>query len=78
MSQKIRFLFQFLPFLNTSKETAEYTFVTPLPPSLEFLELSLYPKKFQRKQAFTPGNSAKLYDTPCKFQGQKTHDLSCT
>ena len=24
MSQKIRFLFQFLPFLNTSKETVEY------------------------------------------------------
>ena len=27
---------------------------------LEFIDLSLYPKKFQRKQAFTPGNSSKL------------------
>ena len=41
------------------------------PPSLEFLGFSLYPWKFQRKQAFTSGNSAKLSDTPWKFQGQK-------
>ena len=31
---------------------------------LEFLDLSLYPYKFRRKEAFTPGNSAKLCDTP--------------
>ena len=28
--------------------------------NLGFLDLSLYPKKFRRKQAFTPGNSTKL------------------
>ena len=39
--------------------------------SLEILDLSLYPKKFQRKKAFTPWNSAKLCDTPWKFQSQK-------
>ena len=31
---------------------------------LEFLELSLYPKKLQRKQALTPGKSAELCYTP--------------
>ena len=28
-------------------------------------------QKIQRKQAFTAGKSAKLYDTPWKFQGRK-------
>ena len=28
---------------------------------LEFLDLSLYPWKFWRKQSVTPGNSTKLY-----------------
>ena len=36
-----------------------------------FLDLSLYPMKFQRKQAFIPQNSANLCDIPWKFQGQK-------
>ena len=44
-------------------------------PALKLLDLSLYPKKFQRKQAFTPGNSAKLCDTPRKFQVQKPRPL---
>ena len=35
---------------------------------LEFLDLLLYPKKFWRKQAFTPGNYAKVCDTPWKFR----------
>ena len=43
---------------------------SPHPP-LEFLDLPLYPKKFRRKQVFTLGNSAKLCDTPWKFQSQK-------
>ena len=52
-----------------------YTFLkTPL----ECLDLSFYPKKFQRKQAFTPGNSAKLYDTPWKCQGQKPRAMEIT
>ena len=47
---------------------------------MEFLNLSLYHKKLQRKQVFTPGNSAKLCDTLRKFQGQtqdpwKLHDF---
>ena len=37
---------------------------------LELLIL-LYPYKLRRKQAFIPGNSVKLFDTPWKFQGQK-------
>ena len=44
-------------------------------PALKLLDLSLYPKKSQRKQAFTPGNSAKLCDTPRKFQVQKPRPL---
>ena len=31
---------------------------------LKFLDLPLYTKKFQRKQAFIRGNSTKLCDTP--------------
>ena len=27
---------------------------------MEFLDLSIYPKKFQGKQAFTPENTSKL------------------
>ena len=50
----------------------EYTF---LKKPLEFLDLSLYPWKFQRKQAFTPRNSAKLYDIPWKIQGQKSRPM---
>ena len=45
---------------------------------MEFLNLSLYHKKFQRKQAFTPRNSAKLCDTPWKFQGQKPRPMGIT
>ena len=47
-------------------------------PAMEFLNLSLYPQKFQRKQGFTPtlGNSAELCCTSCKFQGQKPKDPS--
>ena len=45
---------------------------------MEFLNLSLYPKKFQRKQAFTPGNSAKLCHTPWKFHGQKPRLMEIT
>ena len=45
---------------------------------MEFLNLSLYHKKFQRKQAFIPGNSAKLCDTPWKFQGQKPRPMEIT
>ena len=39
------------------------------------LDLSLYRWKFQRKQACTTGNSAKLCDTPLKFQGQKLRPM---
>ena len=46
-------------------------FWNPHPPALKFLDLSLYLYKFWRKQAFTPGNSAKLSATSWKFQGQK-------
>ena len=43
---------------------------------LESLDLSLYPKKFQRKKAFTPGNSVNLCDTPWKIPKWKikTHE----
>ena len=37
---------------------------------LEILGLSLYPKKFRRKKAFTLGNSVNLCDAPLKFQSQ--------
>ena len=37
---------------------------------LEILDLSQYPKKFRRKKAFNPGNSANLCDTLWKFQSQ--------
>ena len=40
------------------------------------LDLLLYPKKFQKKkQAFTPGNFAKLCYTPWKFQGQNQRSI---
>ena len=38
---------------------------------LEYLNLSLYPWKFQTKWSFTPGNSKKMYCTQWNFQGQK-------
>ena len=38
----------------------------------EILDLWLYPKKFQRKKAFTPGNSANLCDTPLEIPKWKT------
>ena len=49
----------------------------------EFFRLVTLPKKFYRKQAFTPGNSAKLCDTLWKFQDQKPkpmeiHNFSLT
>ena len=46
-----------------------------LKPLLELLDLSFYPQKFRRKQAFTPGNSAKLCDNPRKFQDQKSRPI---
>ena len=42
---------------------------------LEILDLSHYPKKFRRKKAFNPGNSANLCDTLWKFQGQKPRPM---
>ena len=47
-------------------------------PPTKFLDLSLYPMKFQRKQASTPGNSAKFCDTPWKFQSQKPRSMEIT
>ena len=47
-----------------------YSFLNSPQPSL----LSLYTWKFLRKEAFTPGNSVKLYDTLWKFHGQKNQD----
>ena len=46
--------------------------------TLGTFSLSLYPKIFQRKQAFNPGNSAKFCDTPCKFQVQKPRATEIT
>ena len=45
-------------------------------PTLEFLDSSLY--QFWRRQAFTLGNSPKLFDTPWKFQGQKRRNGNST
>ena len=42
---------------------------------VEFLDLSLFPKKCQRKQAFTPWNSSKLFDSLWKSQGQKPRTM---
>ena len=42
---------------------------------MEILDLSLYPKKFWRKKAYTPGNSANLFDTPWKFLSQKPRPI---
>ena len=56
------------PWLRARYSTEDITFWKP---PAEFFDLSLYSKKVQRKQAFTPGNSAKLCDTPWKFQGPK-------
>ena len=42
---------------------------------LEILDLSQYPKKFRRKKAFNPGNSANLCDTLWKFQSQKPRPM---
>ena len=39
---------------------------------LGFLDLSLYPWRFHRKQAFTSGNSANLSDTPLEITRPKT------
>ena len=44
------------------------------PPSPEVLDLSLYPKKFYRKQASSVENSPKLCDTSWKFQGRRNQD----
>ena len=56
------------PWLRARYSTEDITFWKP---PVEFFDLSLYSKKVQRKQTFTPGNSAKLCDTPWKFQGPK-------
>ena len=45
---------------------------TLLESPLEILDMSLYPKKFRRKKAFTPGNSTNLRDNPSKLQSKKT------
>ena len=42
---------------------------------LEFLDLSLYPWKFQTKWRFTPGNSTKSCYTHWNFQGQKPRPM---
>lgn len=42
---------------------------------LEFLGLLFYLWKFQTKQSFTPGNSAKLCCTHWKFQGQNARPM---
>ena len=42
---------------------------------LEILDMSLYPKKFRRKKAFTPGKSANLCDNPWKFQCKKPRPM---
>ena len=55
-----------------------YTFLIPLLLSVEFLDLWLCPRKFQRKHAFTPGNSTELCDTPWKFHGQKPRAMENT
>ena len=44
------------------------------PPSPEVLDLSLYPKKFYRKQASSVENSPKLCDTAWKFHGRRNQD----
>ena len=49
-----------------------HTFLKNAP---RILDLSGGPYKFWRKQAFVPGNSAKLFDTPWKFQGQKPRPM---
>ena len=51
---------------------------TFLKPQLEFLNLSLYPKKFQKKQAGTPGNIAKLCESPWIFHGEKPRPVEIT
>ena len=50
----------------------EYTF---LKKTLEFLDLLPCPWKFLRKETFTPGTSAKLCDTPWKFQVRKPRPM---
>ena len=42
---------------------------------LVFLDLSLYPWKFQTKWSFTPGNSNKSCHTHWNFQGQKPRPM---
>ena len=55
---------------NSNREGWGYTF--PNPP-LEFLYLSLYPLKFQTKQAIIPGNSAMCV-TPLGDSSVKNQD----
>ena len=43
--------------------------------SLEFLDLSLFPWKFQTNWSFTPGNSTKSCYTHWNFQGQKPRPM---
>ena len=49
---------------------------TLLKSPLEILDMSLYPKKFRREKAFTPGNSANLCDNPWKFQSNPYKKIS--
>ena len=42
---------------------------------LEFLDLSLFPWKFQANWSFTPGNSTKSCYTHWNFQGQKPRPM---
>ena len=50
---------------NPNRGVKSIPFYPPPPPlPLEFLNLSLCPRKFQRKQAFTPGHSIIFSYTP--------------
>ena len=55
-----------------SKQVLKIIFLTKNP---RIFNLSLYFQKFHRKQAFTPENSTKLYNTSQKFQGQKMRPM---
>ena len=57
---------------NPNKGVWGYAFLIK---PLEFLCLSLYPLKFQRKWSFTPQNSAELCYTSWKFQGQRPRPM---
>ena len=58
---------------NPNKGCWGHTFFWKRP--LEFVDLSLYPWKFQTKWSFTPGNSTKSCYTHWIFQGQKPRPM---